>query len=321
MPGFKGEPMPETFLIIAPGSLSTVQDQGRYGYQALGVPVSGCLDTLSSRLGNLLVGNPPESAVLEMTLTGVTLAVLRPTQLAVTGGTAEIKINSKTCPPWHALTVHPGDLVRIGQVTKGCRMYLAVSGGIDVPVVMGSRSTSVGSGLGGYQGRAIRKGDILCTSSPAQERPGISLTQADIPCWKEEITLRCLPGPQDDLFTDIASTLLATAYTLTDQADRRGLRLQGPPVTHRSSSPGTVLSEPSLPGNIQVPGDGQPIVLLKEQTVGGYAKVATVISSDLYTLAQAVPGDRVRFQEISLEAAHRIWQDMEDWISALAHTL
>jgi biotin-dependent carboxylase-like uncharacterized protein len=307
----------ETFLVIEPGSLSTVQDRGRFGWQSLGVPVSGVLDSYSAQAANCLVGNDKDAAVLEMTVNGTTLAVLRSACLAVTGAEVSVKVNSRVRACWESFHVQPGDLIRIGQVSKGCRMYLAVSGGIDVPLVMGSRSTSVGTGLGGFCGRALHKGDILSVDGPQCLPAPARVPEVYIPELSKEIVLRCIPGPQDDFFDHLSSSLYGSEYTVTARADRRGVRLEGPVVHHGLDSPGRVLSEPSLSGNIQVPGDGQPIVLLVEQTVGGYAKAATVISSDLPRLAQAVPGNFVRFQAVSLEEAHRIFYQIQSRIREL----
>jgi len=298
--------MAETLLVIDPGSLTTVQDQGRFGWQSLGVPVSGALDSYAALAANLLVGNARDAAVLEMTVTGMTVAVLRSACLAVTGAEAQIKVNAHRRSCWESFQVHPGDIVRIGQVTSGCRLYLAVGGGIDVPLVMGSRSTSVGSGLGGFFGRPLRKGDIVSVGLPDALPVPRPMPGDYIPDMNQDMILRCLPGPQDHFFHDLGSTLFQGPYTITQRMDRRGVRLDGPLIMHNHDSPGRVLSEPSLPGNIQVPGDGSPIILLVEQTVGGYAKAATVISRDLCRLAQAVPGTKVFFQYLSLPQAHNI---------------
>lgn len=298
--------MAETLLVIDPGSLTTVQDQGRFGWQSLGVPVSGALDSYAALAANLLVGNARDAAVLEMTVTGMTLAVIHSVCLAVTGAKAQIKVNAHRRPCWESFQVHPGDMVRINQMASGCRLYLAASGGIDVPLVMGSRSTSVGSGLGGFWGRPLRKGDILSVSLPDALPDPRTMPDDYIPDMNRDTILRCLPGPQDHFFHDLGSTLFQGPYTVTQRTDRRGVRLEGPLIRHNHDSPGRVLSEPSLPGNIQVPGDGSPIILLVEQTVGGYAKAATVISRDLCRLAQAAPGTRIFFQCLSLPQAHNI---------------
>jgi len=313
--------MPETLLVLDPGSLTTVQDLGRFGWQSLGVPLSGGLDPYAVRAGNLLVGNKQTAAVLEMTVTGTTLAVMRPACLAVTGAQATIKVNAQSKPPWQSFAVQPGDVLRIGQVVQGCRMYLAVSGGIDVPVIMGSRSTSVDAGLGGYFGRSLHKGDIISISPPTNLPGPRAAPPGFIPEMPSHISLRCLLGPQENFFAHLQSTLLKSQYTVSARADRRGVRLDGPAVEHVHDSPGRVLSEPSLPGNIQIPGDGQPIILLVEQTVGGYAKAATVISSDLRRLAQAVPGTAVSLQAVSLQKAHQLLTDSRQRIRALEKEL
>ncbi|MFO7802649.1 MAG: biotin-dependent carboxyltransferase family protein [Desulfovermiculus sp.] len=313
--------MPETLLVLDPGSLTTVQDLGRFGWQSLGVPLSGALDPYAVRAGNLLVGNPQNAAVLEMTVTGVTLAVMHPACLAVTGAKATIKVNTQSKPPWQSFAVQPGDVLRIGQVVQGCRIYLAASGGIDVPVIMGSRSTSVDSGLGGFFGRPLHKGDMI-SISPLTAFPGPrAVPPSFVPQMPPEISLRCLPGPQEDFFDHLQSTLLKSRYTVSARADRRGVRLDGPALEHVLDSPGRVLSEPCLPGNIQIPGDGQPIVLFVEQTVGGYAKAATVISSDLRRLAQAVPGTGVSLQAVSLQKAHQVLTESRSRIRALEKEL
>lgn len=313
--------MAESFLVIEPGSLTTVQDLGRFGWQSLGVPVSGVMDPYAAQAANLLVGNEQSSAVLEMTVTGMTLAVLHASCLALTGAQTKIKVNTQIQPCWESFHVYPGDLIRIGQVQSGCRMYLAVSGGIDVPLVMGSRSTSAGTGLGGFCGRPVQKGDILSAPAPQELPHPLRVPDAYIPELSKKIVLRCVPGPQDTFFSRLDSSLFGSAYTITARSDRRGIRLEGPPIQHAHDSPGRVLSEPSLPGNIQVPGDGQPIVLLLEQTVGGYAKAATIISSDLPRLAQAVPGTSVRFQAVSLEQAHNIFTQAQKQIMDLKEGL
>lgn len=298
--------MHEHLLIITPGSLTTVQDQGRFGHQKLGVPQSGALDTYASRIANKLVGNSPQAAVLEMTVIGPTIAVLKKTTLAVTGAEAVLKVNGRQMESWKRFDVQPGDLLQIGQVRQGCRMYLAVAGGIDAPMVLGSRSTCTSAGFGGFQGRALHKGDFLAAGSDWNGFPKTALPESMIPAYDPDIILRCLPGPQEDFFQDPEAQFYAQSFSVSAQADRRGVRLEGPRIEHSHASPGGVISEPSLPGNIQVPGDGQPIVILVEQTVGGYAKIGTVISCDLWKLAQAIPGNSLRFQPVDLQTAHEL---------------
>ncbi|MCF8030660.1 MAG: biotin-dependent carboxyltransferase family protein [Desulfohalobiaceae bacterium] len=303
--------MDSTFLVLEPGSFTTVQDAGRRGYQKLGVPLSGAADEYAFRVANLLAGNRPNAAVLEMTVVGCTLATLKPAWVAVTGAEAEVKKNSAKKTTWSGFAVEPGDVLRMDKVRKGCRLYLGVSGGIDVPEVMASRSTSAQAGFGGYKGRALRKGDFLSTGGQSRSAQVHSEVPREfVPELSSKMVLRCLPGPQAEFFHSRGEELFASEYRVTTQADKRGIRLEGPPLEHASDSPGGVLSEPSLPGNIQVPGDGSPIVLLREQTVGGYAKVATVITSDLWRLGQAAPGDRIRFRAVDRETAASLRVEM-----------
>ncbi|MCF8038563.1 MAG: biotin-dependent carboxyltransferase family protein [Desulfohalobiaceae bacterium] len=314
--------MSDLLLVLKPGSYTTIQDLGRYGYQDIGVPVSGAVDQFAARSANVLLGNPESAAVLECTVIGPTLAVLREADLAVTGADMEIRLNSKTIPAWSSFRVEPGDFLRLKQVKSGCRTYLAVSGGFDVPLVMGSRSTCVTGGFGGIQGRSLRKGDFL----PAVGGPLLSNEQALpselIPAAKQDdLLLRVVAGPQDHLFSRGLETFLGSPYRISARADRMGYRLEGPIIRRDPEAEQSIVSEPSLPGNVQVPADGQPIILLVEQTVGGYTKIATVISPDLSRLAQALPGQEIRFQTVSLEEARLAYQENEKHIQRLRETL
>jgi len=314
--------MESTFLVLEPGSCTTVQDLGRRGFQKIGVPVSGAADEYAFGVANLLAGNTPNAAVLEMTVVGCTLAVLQPAWVAVTGAEAVVRRNSREMATWSGFALEPGDVLRLDKVRKGCRIYLAVAGGFDVPEVMASRSTNLQAGFGGYKGRALRKGDFLPVGGQSSGA-GLcaEMPREFVPELSDEMVLRCLPGPQAEFFRGRGEELFTSEYRVTTQADRRGIRLEGPQIPHAGDSPGRVLSEPSLPGNIQVPGDGQPIVLLREQTVGGYAKVATVVSSDLWRLGQAAPGDRIRFQVVDRETAVSLRREMRDRLSELENQL
>ncbi|MBW2617839.1 MAG: biotin-dependent carboxyltransferase family protein [Deltaproteobacteria bacterium] len=296
----------DVFRVIEPGPLTTVQDQGRYGYQQYGVPLSGSLDDFSSVAANLLVGNPATAAVLEMTFRGPSLEVISEAQVAVAGAEMIIRLNDESRPNWAAFRVRPGDRLRLKAAAKGLRAYLAVSGGIDVPEIMGSRSTYVAAKLGGHEGRALVKGDVLRRGqgeSPVQER---RLPKEMIPDFGREVLLRAMPGPQDHFFEEGLRVFFGSEFKVSTKADRMGYRLEGPPVLLRNGAPQSIISEPSLPGGVQIPADNQPIILLKEQTVGGYAKIATVVSPDLNRVAQARPGDKVRFQEVDIATARKI---------------
>ncbi len=311
----------ETFLTLDPGPFTSIQDLGRFGYQALGVPVSGALDNYAAQAANLLAGNEPGQAVLEMTVRGSSLAVIKPTRVALTGALAQVRLNSRDKAVWSAFNVEPGDILRIGQVSQGCRIYMAVSGGFDVPLVMGSRSTYPQASLGGLEGRILSKGDLLPTGTYNSFPTLDTVPEAFIPELEQKIVLRCVPGPQTELFQDQGNSLYNCVYTVTQRADRRGIRLEGPQIAHCNESFGSIISEPVLPGNIQVPGDGQPIILLREQTVGGYPKIATVVSSDLSLLGQVVPGMQVVFEAVDVQRAKEIRSRSEQTLLALAKTL
>ncbi len=311
----------ETFQVLNPGPYTTLQDQGRFGWQHIGVPVSGVLDAYASRIANLLVGNPVDCAVLEITVLGPQLEVLREADIALTGAEMLAKINNDPMPLWQTVRVKPGDKLRIQQVKSGCRAYLAVNGGFDAPLVMGSRSTYVEAKLGGFNGRALKKKDILNTGNGAKLKTPRKLPQTHIPQYSDAITLRAIAGPQDDFFDEGLETLFQQEYTVTDKANRMGYRLQGAPIHVKADMPASIISEPTMPGGVQIPADNQPIILLVEQTVGGYTKIATVISSDLPKVAQATPGVKVRFERVALETAHRVYEERQTLMKAIKEEL
>ncbi len=311
----------DTLLVLTPGPFTTVQDKGRFGYQHMGIPVSGALDSFACRMANLLVGNPQGCAVLEATIVGPQLAVLKETDIALTGAEMDAKLNYESIESWKAIRVQPGDMLTFQQVKRGCRGYLAVSGGIKVPEVMGSLSTYVGGKIGGHDGRPLKKGDILQHGNGAPLNAPRHLSEKWIPRHPDQVTLRTVAGPQDDHFDEGRAVLFQSEFMVTPKADRMGYRLQGPPVKHKTDVPQSIISEPTMPGGIQVPADGQPIILLVEQTVGGYTKIATIISTDIPKIAQAVPGDSVKFESITLEKAHRIYTDHEKQIKEIAEAL
>lgn len=267
----------------------------------MGVPVSGALDARAAALANLLAGNPETDAVLEITVMGPSFEVLQEMDMALTGANIEITVNGEIRPTWETIRLSPGDKVILGGASGGCRGYLALGGGIQVPRLMGSASTYVGGKTGGFDGRPLKKDDVLESRDQAPlERPR-SLPQEMIPDLTAPKILHAVPGPQDDYFEP--DILFNTPYTVTENADRMGYRLSGKPLPIIEGKPASIISEPVVPGAIQVPAEQQPIILLGEQTVGGYAKIATVISTDLHVVAQALPGDVFEFRKISPEQA------------------
>ena len=301
--------MREAFRVISPGPFTTVQDRGRYSFIDRGVPPSGALDPFAYGIANLLVGNPAGTAVLEITMTGPALEVLGEADVALAGADMAVAVNRQPVSMWQTVRVKRGDVIRIRQAKSGCRAYLAITGGIDVPVVMGSRATCVKAKIGGVEGRILRKDDVLARNPRESLAKPRTLPANFIPAYSSDIALRAIAGPQEEAFRSGIEVFFGSIYEVTPEADRMGYRLQGPPVKHDEGFPQSIISEPTVPGNVQLPANGQPIILLVEQTTGGYTKIATVISTDLSKIAQAIPGNRVRFQEVTLAEAHRLCRE------------
>ncbi len=294
----------EVFLVVSPGPMTTVQDQGRFGFAKYGVPVSGALDTFAYAAANWLVGNDDSAATLEMTYIGPKLEVLCDCLVAVTGARMSFRVNGVEKPLWSTVRVRYGDMINIGPALKGLRSYLGVSGGICVEKVMGSRSTFAGARLGGYRGRALERGDRLEANESAIDMHPLMLSPELWPKLENKVTLRSISGPQEDYFRNADTTFFSSEYVCGPKADRMGIRLDGPRICFRDENRTTIISEPHLTGCVQVPPEGKPIILLVEQTVGGYAKIASVITADLDLLAQLKPGDSVNFEKVCLEEAH-----------------
>ena len=299
----------KAFEVLVPGGFTTVQDKGRFGFQQMGVPVCGVLDSFASDVANLLVGNNEDRAVLEITVMGPSLKFLTPMDIAVTGAKMDMALNKMPVGQWQSIRVKPGDVLTISPVQEGCRACLAVTGGIKVPSVMGSCSTYAGGGFGGYMGRPLKAGDILDAHGGDLLTRERVLPETLIPDYPSHVLLRAVPGPQDDFFDQGLTTLFTTRYMVTPRANRMGYRLQGEKIPIKPGMPKSIVSEPSMPGSIQIPADEQPIILLVEQTVGGYAKIATVVSTDISKVAQVIPGYTISFERIGLKTAHKIYHD------------
>ena len=292
-----------TIHVEAPGLLTTVQDLGRSGYGTLGVSASGAADPIALRLGNRLVGNPENTAGLEMTLLGGTLAFSDPMVLALTGCDFGTTLDGHAVPLWTSFEVASGQKLQIGSTRTGARCYLCVQGGIAVKLFLGSASTHLLSGLGGLEGRALRRGDVL-TVGPAP--PGFIHKRVATEVLEQlafRKTLRVTDGPQWDWFSGSAQDLLLTIpYRVTEEANRMGLRLEGAPITANSEAP--MITEGVSLGAIQVPPSGQPIILfVEQQTTGGYPKIANIISADMANVGQLRPRDEIRFEWIAMEDA------------------
>lgn len=286
--------------VIDSGWFTTVQDGGRWGYQAYGMPVAGALDRYAYRVVNLLAGNQKDAAVLEMTVRGGTFAFRRAVLVAFGGADMQARLDGVKVPNWSAVPVSAESVLAFGEALAGGRTYLAVRGGIATPLVLGSRSTYVRAAVGGMEGRALKPGDIL----PSGRLSGAAAVPAAlpvdwVPAYGHEIILKVMLGPQDDLFAEEGlRTFFESSYVVSLEADRMGYRLDGPKIRHRG--PADIISEALPEGAVQVPAHGRPIVMMADrQTTGGYPKIATVIGPCLPLLAQARPGDRVRFQRSS----------------------
>ena len=300
-----------TMEIISPGLLSTVQDLGRFGYQKYGIPVCGALDSVSLRIANILVGNRDHLAGLEITAIGPTIRFSADTTIAVIGADLEPALDGIPMPAWESVSAPAGSVLSFGTPRDGLRAYLAVAGGIDIPLLMNSRSTDIKGGFGGFEGRALMPGDTLSTGYsphsgtllPNRLPPEISRQ----PTYEQQFTLRVVLGPQNDSFTEAGiSTLLSSEYTVSTDTDRTGCRLDGPTVEHSGGA--DIVSDGTALGSVQVPGSGTPIILLADRgTTGGYTKIATVVSADIGLLAQAMPGARIRFEDVPVEEAHAIY--------------
>lgn len=295
--------------IIKPGLLTTVQDKGRYSYQKFGVPVSGVMDSFSHRVSNLLVGNDLFEAVLEVTLLGPEIEFLDDCVIAITGGNLSPMINKKSINMWKSIYAKKGDILSFGQIKNGCRSYISFAGGIDVPLVMGSKSTYIKGKIGGYEGRSLVSKDILKMGSPKdnfKSLKGRTIHLNHKPIYTNEFEVRVILGPQDDYFTDKGiNTFLSSQYVITNECDRMGYRLDGEKIEHIKGA--DIISDGIAFGAIQIPDNGKPIIMMADrQTTGGYTKIAHIISSDLSKIAQAKPGDKINFKSISIEEAHKI---------------
>jgi len=302
------------FEVIEPGILTTIQDGGRFGFSRFGVPPSGALDPFSYRVANLLVNNQRNEACLETTLMGLKLRALGEFIVTITGGDLTPTLNGEPLEMWKAHLLIEGDVIAFKKVRSGCRAYLSTYGGFVVPEVMGSRSTYLSGKFGGLEGRPLKKGDILYRSDASSllNRIGRRFQEEWIPLFEKETTLRVIPGPQDDHFTQVGfHTFCSSAYEVSPQCDRMGVRLNGPKIERRSDVEESIISEGFLPGAIQVPGDGKPIIILAELVTGGYTKIATIISTDLTKVAQLKPGDFVWFKPVSIEEAYSLLREQE----------
>lgn len=298
--------------VINGGILTTIQDSGRYGYQELGIPTSGVMDDYNYRLANILVGNKLDEAVFEMTFFGPTLKFNENLIIAITGSNMNPKINGELAPMYETIKVKKGDTLQFGKVNEGIRSYLAFGGSIDVPVVNGSKSTHIKTKMGGIEGRALKAKDEI-NIKESKEETMRKIPEKYIPKISHCNILRIVLGPQDDYFTEkgIHDLFRSGGYQVTKDFDRMGIRLKGTAIEHKETA--DIISDGTTFGSIQVPANGQPIILVADrQTTGGYTKIGNVITADLHKLAQMTFLDKVLFQEIKIEEAQKLAIDYKN---------
>lgn len=304
-----------SITVIKSGLQSSFQDLGRHGHQHLGVSVSGAMDTRAHRLANILVGNSDDQATLELTLTGPTLQFNTAACIAISGAAMSPTVNGQSVPNNRPLIVKPGDTLAFGTRTKGLRAYLAVYGGFDIAPVLGSRSTFLRGNFGGFEGRALKKGDQINLCQSLSDRDLDTLSDE---LWKIKVYLpailglslkseiRVIAGPHAERFSDTSLTqFFESDYKVSAQSERMGYRLEGPTLTLKDTT--QIVSEVTSFGTIQVPPDGNPIILMADrQTTGGYVKIAHVATIDLPLVAQIMPGEHMSFHEITLAQAQQL---------------
>ncbi len=291
------------------GIMTTVQDYGRMGYQSQGFHVCGVMDRHSFWVANLLLDNRDREAVLEFTICGPTLYFTTDTVICITGGDFDPRINGDPIPMYQAVAVHKGDELEMGFCKSGTWGYIAFAGGLDVPLVMGSRSTDLKCKLGGYKGRKIMDGDEIEFLSVVKSLPGMKDRKVEkFDFGSNEVEVRVTMGPQDDYFTEAGlQTFLSQPYTVTHECDRMGYRLEGPVIEHNELG-ADIVSDGIAKGAIQVPQTGMPIIMLSDrQTTGGYTKIANVISVDIGRLVQCKYPQKIRFKAVSVEESQRIY--------------
>jgi antagonist of KipI len=306
----------DVILVREPGLFTTVQDLGREGFGPMGVSPSGAADAVSLRMGNRLVGNADQAAGLEMTLLGGTFEFPDGAVLALAGSDFGATLDGKPVELWTAFEAKPEQVLKMGPTRSGARCYLCVRGAIEVKAFLGSASTHILSGLGGFEGRALRKGDVLtigATSRSARER---RLSARALKEMQPRKVLRVTPGPQDDWFPEASRrAFYESAYRVAEETNRMGIRLQGASVVKAAEE--ELTSEGVSLGAVQVPEGGLPIILfVEQQTTGGYPKIANVISADFHSLGQLRPRDEIRFERVEYDVARALLIEQEKLLAS-----
>ena len=307
---------PGVIEVRSPGLLTTVQDLGRYGFGPLGVSPSGAADPVAIRVGNRLVGNEENAAALEMTLLGGSFAFREETVVALSGSDFGATLDGVPVPMWTAVAVQAGQTLQMGPTRSGARCYLSIRGGIATDLFLGSRSTHLLSGLGGFAGRALRRGDVLPIGPTSGSFSTKSLSKYAMALLTPRRALRVTPGPQTRWFSDEAKrAFYANSYQVAENSNRMGLRLEGTALPGRA--PGEMITEGVSLGAVQITAAGLPIILfVEQQTTGGYAKIANVISADMSALGQLRPRDEIRFELVDWETARQLLIEQETLLAS-----
>lgn len=305
-----------SLMVESPGLCTTVQDFGRPGYGPMGISPSGAADPVALHIGNLLVGNPPSAAALEMTLVGGSFSFSRDAVIALAGSDFHASVDDRDLPAWRSHCVRTKEKVTLRGTRDGARCYLCVGGRIDVPPFLGSASTHLLSGLGGMQGRALRKGDVLSIVGPYPEYEPRTLATPILEHLRARHVLRVTDGPQSDLVSEeILQFFYDASFQVSEESNRLGLRLEGPRIECAVKT--EMITEGVALGAIQIPPAGQPIILfVEQQTTGGYPKIASVIAADLFRIGQLRPRDSVRFERVSLTAARAAWGELQELLAS-----
>ncbi len=303
-------------LVENPGLLTTVQDLGRPGFGPLGVSASGAADSVALRLGNMLVGNEPGAAVLEMTLVGGRYTFPEGGVIALAGADFGAKLNGQPIEMWVPHAVRPGGTLELELTRAGARCYLCIAGEIQAERLLGSASTHLLSGLGGFEGRGLRKGDVLQFGAPKLRIRRRRISAKVLEALKPRKLLRVTQGPQADWFSEETKrAFFEGTFRVSEDSDRLGLRLEGASLMPESTA--EMISEGVSLGAVQVTPSGQPIILfVEQQTAGGYPKIANVIGADLHSIGQLRPRDQIRFAIVSLEEARALWIAQEQLLNS-----
>jgi len=302
--------------VIKPGFQSTVQDRGRFGFSHYGISISGTADSISYKIGNLLVGNNCGEAAIEMTLVGGEFLFEEDAIISITGSDFQPKIENKIVPMWQTLKIKSDEIISFSNTLSGARSYICIKGGINVQQILGSRSTHLLTSLGGLNGRKLLKGDRLPIEKLTNEEiQSYKVSKQIIALLNSKNIIRVTTAPQTNYFSkDVIEKFTSNKYVVSEEANRMGLRLIGKKLEREIME--EIITEGITLGAIQISNDGMPIILFVEhQTTGGYPKIANVISADMHKIGQLRPRDEINFQFVSIEQAHKLNLELESLIS------